>query len=144
MSEQTTSPNEAMSDESRRRLQNLRRGLLHLHKALLDHERDAYEQARGRVEGSGEMLQLVINHEQFAWLRRVSELVVQIDEALDGEEPATESHAAALLRQASELLKPSETGHGFAKKYYDALQRNPDIVLAHAEVSKVLASKFRQ
>jgi len=44
-------------------------------------ERIAYEQVRGRVS-SGELLQLVIEHEQFAWLHRISELVVQIDEML--------------------------------------------------------------
>jgi len=46
---------------------------------LLDTERITYEQVHGRVS-SGE--QLVINHEQFAWLHRISELVVQIDEML--------------------------------------------------------------
>lgn len=139
MSEPTALSNETISDETRQRLRNLRRGLLHLHKLLLERERAAYEQAHGRVESSGELLQLVINHEQFAWLRRVSELIVQIDETLDGDEPGMEANAANLLRQSQDLLKPSETGHGFAKKYYDALQRDPGIVLAHAEVSKLLA-----
>ena len=34
---------------------------------------------------SGELLQLVINHAQFAWLRLISALVVQIDEMLDAD-----------------------------------------------------------
>jgi len=54
---------------------------------LLDTERITYEQVHGRVS-SGE-LQLVINHEQFAWLHRISELVVQIDEMLQADEPVS-------------------------------------------------------
>ncbi|HEX8747210.1 MAG TPA: hypothetical protein VF717_08415, partial [Pyrinomonadaceae bacterium] len=81
------------------RLRDLRRGLLHLHKALLDTERAAYEQAMGRVT-SGELLQLVLNDEQFAWLRFFSELIVRIDEMLDADEPVAEEEAVSLLEQA--------------------------------------------
>jgi len=61
--------------------------LLHLHQTLLDMERKSFETTHGRVN-SGELLQLVLNHEQFAWLRIISALVVQIDEMLDADEPA--------------------------------------------------------
>src|SRR5215207_9393341 len=115
------------------RLRELRRSLLHLHKALLDTERALYEQVMGRVS-SGELLQLVIKHEQFAWLHSISEFIVRIDELLDGDEPVTASDAESLLAQARALLKPSETGGEFERKYYAALQRDPDSVLAHREV----------
>lgn len=52
----------------------------------LEIERNAYEQVRGRVK-SGELLQLVIHHDQFAWLHRSRELVVQIDQILLADEP---------------------------------------------------------
>jgi Mg2+ and Co2+ transporter CorA len=117
------------------RLRELRRVLLHLHKTLLDMERAAYEQMHGSVS-RGELLQLVINHEQFAWLHSISELIVRIDEMLDAEEPATADDAESLLAQARSLLRPSETGDDFARKYYAALQRDPDAVLAHGEVTK--------
>lgn len=119
------------------RLRDLRRLLLRLHKVLLDTERAAYEQLHGRVS-SGELLQLVINHEQFAWLHSISELIVSIDEMLDADEPATAGDVDSLLAQARALLKPSETGKEFEQKYYAALQRYPDAVLAHREVTKVL------
>jgi hypothetical protein len=47
----------------RQRLSELRIKLLHLHKLLLETERLTYEQVRGHVS-AGELLQLVINHEQ--------------------------------------------------------------------------------
>lgn len=119
------------------RLRGLRSGLLRLHKTLLDAERDAYEQTHGRVS-SGELLQLVINHEQFAWLHAVSELIVRIDELLDADEPATAVDADALFAEARALLKPSEAGGGFQRRYYAALQREPAAVLAHRELTLTL------
>jgi hypothetical protein len=121
------------------RLRELRRGLLRLHKLLLDAERAAYEQTHGRVT-SGELLQLVIKDEQFAWLHAISEFIVRIDELLDADEPATTAEAEALLAQARTLLKPSETGADFERKYYAALQSDPDIVLAHRDVMLIMAA----
>jgi hypothetical protein len=106
---------------------------------LLETERIAYEQVRGRVS-SGELLQLVIDDEQFAWLHRISELVVQIDEMLQSDEPVSLDDIQNLIAYVRTLLTPSEVGNTFEKKYYNALQREPGVVLAHAEVSKLLTS----
>ncbi len=121
-------------------LRELRNKLLHLHACLLETERIAYEQVRGRVS-SGELLQLVIEHEQFAWLHRISQLVVRIDEMLSANEPLSLDDVQNLIADARTLIVPSEIGNTFARKYYAALQREPDVVLAHAEVSELLASK---
>ncbi len=77
MNEQSTASSHLLSDALRLRLQRLRRGLLRLHKVLLDGERERYEQVFGRVASSGALLQLVIHDEQFAWLRSISELIVR-------------------------------------------------------------------
>jgi hypothetical protein len=133
-----TIPNDSPAPElTLQSLRELRRGLLHLHKALLDTERAAYEQVYGSVS-SGELLQLVINHEQFAWLHSISELIVRIDEMLDVDEPVMTGDAGTLLAQARALLKPSETGGEFERRYYAALQREPAVVLAHRDVTKIL------
>src|SRR5713101_8591290 len=84
-------------------LNELRSKLLHLHKTLLEMERADFERAFGSLT-SGELLQLVLNHAQFAWLRQISALVVQIDEMLAAEEPATESDVDNLLDQARLLF----------------------------------------
>jgi hypothetical protein len=120
-------------------LSELRRVLLRLHKTLLDAERAAYEQAHGSVS-SGELLQLVINHEQFAWLHSISELIVKIDEMLDADEPVTTGEAQSLLSEARALLKPSETGDEFARKYFSAFQSDPDAVLTHREIMRFLSA----
>jgi hypothetical protein len=46
--------------------------------------------------------------------------------------------AERLIAQAGELLAPNETGTGFAKQYFEAMQRDPDVVLAHARMRKLL------
>ncbi len=120
-------------------LSELRIKLLRLHKLLLDTERVTYEQVRGQVS-RGELLQLVINHEQFAWLHRLSELIVQIDDLLHADEPVTSEAIAALVTDVRILLTPDELGDEFAMKYDAAFQRNPDVVLAHADVVRRLAT----
>jgi hypothetical protein len=137
MTKQTPQSSLAASDDSLERLRHLRRSLLHLHKVLLDDERATYERVHGQVN-SGELLQLVINHEQFAWLHAISELVVQIDEMFDADEPLISEAAASLIENARALLTPSETGNEFERKYFAALQREPDAVLAHREARAFL------
>ncbi|HEY0376956.1 MAG TPA: hypothetical protein VGC87_08370 [Pyrinomonadaceae bacterium] len=136
MAEQSSASDDLAPEATRQRLTNFRRALLRLHKTLLDDKRLAYERVYGQVTG-GELLQLVINHEQFAWLHSISELIVSIDGMLDAEEPMTSADAESLFTQARTLLKPSEDGTDFERKYYAALQRDPDIVLAHREVTKI-------
>jgi hypothetical protein len=127
-------------DPVKQRLTELRNGLLALHKTLLDSERAVYERDIARITSSGELLNLVINDPWFAWLHALSEFVVLIDETLDAEEPPQGMDAERLIAQAWELLAPNENGRGFAKRYFEALQRDPDVVLAHARMRKVLAN----
>jgi hypothetical protein len=137
MSENTTAG--PAPESTLEQLRKLRRGLLSLHKTLLDIERAAYEQAHGRVS-SGELLRLLLGHEQFAWLRPISELVVRIDEMMDADDPLTVEEAESLLDQTRRLLAPSETGSAFERRYYAALQGDPDVVLAHREITLILST----
>jgi len=132
------SPYAAMTEDVRTKLRDLRGRLLHLHKVLLDDARGAYELDRGRVGSSGKLLQLVISDPWFAWLHALSDLIVRIDQSLEHEGPATAADAAALVDQVGRLLTASEDGEGFARRYYEALQRQPAVVLAHADVRRAL------
>ena len=132
---------EPLSDLTRDSLKVLRKGLLQLHKMLLDLERVGYERARGPIGNSYEFLQLVLKDPWFDWLHRLSELIVQIDETLDSRDPEnlpTEEDAQALIERAKLLLTPAEEGSEFQKNYFLALQQSPDVVLLHADLMKVL------
>jgi hypothetical protein len=83
-------------------------------------------------------LQLVIGDPWFAWLHSLSELIVRIDQTAEPDSPATDADAAALINQVEQLLTASETGEGFQRRYFEALQRQPAVVLAHADVRRTL------
>jgi hypothetical protein len=122
-------------------LTDIRIKLLHLHKQLLDTERIRYEQVHGQVS-NGELLQLAIDDDRFAWLHRLSESIVQIDELIHSDEPIASEAIAALIADVRILLTPDEVGNDFAVRYDAAFQRNPDVVLAHADLVTLLATKI--
>ena len=121
---------------AREKLITLRNSLLRIHKTLLDMERHDYEKANGAVN-AGELFRLVIGHAQFAWLHNISEFVVRIDETLSGEAPVTPEDAATAITLARKMFTPSESGDGFQKKYFDAIQREPSVVMEHAELARL-------
>ena len=132
--------NGPLSDLTRDSLKVLRKGLLQLHKMLLDLERVGYERSRGPISNSYEFLQLVLKDPWFDWLHRLSELIVQIDETLDSrdlENVPSEEDAQALIERAKSLLTPAEEGNEFQKNYFLALQQSPDVVLLHADLMRV-------
>jgi hypothetical protein len=132
-----------MTDDSRQRLQNLRIALLSLHKALVDSERVGYENTVGGIKSPNQFLHLLVNDPWFAWLQPLSQLIVAMDEALDAKEPLPDTGADALIKKASQLLVATEAGKGFSRHYFDALQRDPDVVLAHAEAAKLFSPQKR-
>jgi hypothetical protein len=101
----------ALPEATLRHLHDLRRRLLHLHKTLLDMERADFERDFGRLN--------------------------QIDEMLSAEEPATPNDARNLIAQARSLVI-SPADEVFREKYQAALQREPEVVMAHSEVAKLL------
>ena len=127
-----------MSD-FRPRLKKVRDGLLRLHKSLLDSERATYERDVARITNTGQYLDLVLNDPFFQWLRQLSEFIVLIDETMARKDaPATPEEAAALMAQTRTILVPSEDGSGFARRYFEVLQRDANAVLAHRDMLQVL------
>jgi hypothetical protein len=131
---------DSTTDPARQSLIDLRNRLLQLHKILLEDERRTYERVHGRIPSPGAFLQLLLSDSWFAWLRPVTSLVVDIDEVLAGKDPATHEIAEELLLRARALLTETEAGRGLGKGYFDALQRNPDVVVTHGEVMKVFSA----
>jgi hypothetical protein len=127
----------------RDRLTQLREALFQLHKALVDSERVSYEQNIGTIPSANHFLQLLTNDPWFAWLHPLSQLIVAMDEALDAraKTPLTNEAASALIQQTATLLVATEAGEGFARHYFDALQRDPDVVMAHAAAAQIFRAR---
>jgi len=137
----TMTPSEANSSgtndtNAREKLIALRLALLRVHKTLLDMERREYERANGKVT-VGELFRLVIDHQQFGWLHNISEFVVRPDETLAGENPVTAEDVRTGISLARKMFAPSESGDAFQKKYFDAIQSDPAVVIDHAELVRL-------
>jgi hypothetical protein len=125
-----------MNDTDRALLVELRRLLLHLHKTLIDWQRTDYERVHGRLQTT-QLLNILFNDPEFAWLRSMSGLIVRIDETLDSEDSGAELGTGPLMAAARELVAP-EAGSPYAQRYHAALQELPDAVLAHRDLTTLL------
>jgi hypothetical protein len=123
-------------DPHRERLRDLSHRLVRLHKLLLDRERRRHENLHGAIPPR-ELLHLLIADPRFAWLRSLSAMIASIDELVDADGAIGDDHLRAAFRDTYRLLK-SEEGGEFQARYHEAFQDSPEIVMAHADVSKVL------
>ena len=127
------------ANATQQRLTDLRNALLRLHKTLLDSEQRVYEHDVQRINSRGQLLHLVMSDPWFAYLHELSEMVVHIDETAEATEPPPrEADANRLVARARALVTPAEEGTGFAKRYFEALQNYPDVVMAHSDTLRVL------
>jgi hypothetical protein len=131
----------ASHNPARSQLTALSKALLSLHKTLLDSERIGYEQSFGKIETPAAFFQLVMGDPWFAWLRSLSEFVASIDDRLGRKSaPVTAADVDRFAASARELLTPEEGALGFSGHYHTAMQRDPDVILAHAVMIKFLNS----
>src|SRR3990170_61324 len=126
----------AQDSAIRQSLLDFRHALLDLHKTLIDSERAVYEADVGPVQSPHHFFQLLTNDPWFAWLRPISQLIVVIDEVLDAQEPLTDNSIDAVMMESVFLLVPAKSEGAFSTRYLAALQRDPAVVLAHAQVAK--------
>ncbi|HKF40875.1 MAG TPA: hypothetical protein VKB21_07285 [Candidatus Acidoferrum sp.] len=127
---------DARDTPARQKLVALRENLLRLHKSLLEMERRTYEKEHGKVS-AGELFRLVVDDPQFSWLHNISEFVVRIDENLASDEGVSESDSHVAVSLARKIFAPSESGDGFQKKYFDAIQKDPAVVMEHAQLARL-------
>ena len=120
------------------KLKSVRNRLLRLHKTLLEHEKANYEAVNGQIANTGIYLRLVLEDSQFAWLRVLSGLIVEIDEAFDADEPLTDENVNLFAGQIRELLLIGDGKSDFEVKYIVALQNSNSAVQQHSEIADEL------
>src|SRR5512146_1431501 len=126
-------------DPRRRTLLSIRESLVALHGALIVAEQLTYEGINGPVESVDALLSLLQKDPWFTWLHPFADLLVRIDRLLEDECcDITDENLKHLLQEINCLLHPSVEGDGFERAYYEALDRAPDVVLAHFRVRKLL------
>lgn len=129
-----------LADSTRTHLRDLSQKLLRLHRALLDVQRRDHDADSLPVRSKSELLQLVLGDPEFAWLRTLSTLIVQLDELVQTDDLATEDDAKSLVERVRGLVQPGAeaAASDFTDRYKAALQSSPDAVVAHGAVIAVL------
>ena len=126
-------------DPRRSTVLSIRDSLVGLHGALIIAEQHTYERLSGPVPSVDVLLELLQKDPWFTWLHPIADLLVRIDQLLEDDIcEITDDNVAHLLAEIDELLHPSMEGEGFERAYYEALDRAPDVVLAHFRVRKLL------
>ena len=132
-----------MTKTAATKLDKLRAALLQLHKTLLDAQRIRYERENGRVESRGELLALVLEDASFEWLRVLSALIARLDELAEADKVDDKSgDARAEMRGVIERLRTLvrfEGNDGFTGPYREIVDAVPDALVAHVQLSRLLA-----
>ncbi|HKP27930.1 MAG TPA: hypothetical protein VJU15_00910 [Gemmatimonadales bacterium] len=133
----------ARFDPTNSRLANVRDSLAELHRALLDVERRDMELETGRLS-PGAYLQMLLNDPRFAWLRPVGRMVATLDETMHesrklGTAVADDEVEKLCDQVAGVLAIRTRLEAGY--RYRDLMQRDPDVVMAHAAVVNALKSE---
>jgi hypothetical protein len=117
-------------------LSEIRRPLLTLHKAILDHERAVYEKEFGPVTPAA-FLQVLINGSAFRWLTPLSTVIANVDEILDDKEAEAADRLAA-VEGVTGLFSPEQPNNAFLPRYLPLLQADPAILHHHGQVTQLL------
>ena len=118
-------------------LNTVRLLLLELHRVLLAVEREDFERLHGRVTGAS-FLQALTGDPAFAWLRPLTALILTLDEMLETVPDLNEGDRVDGVARIRALLTPDENGDVFQRRYADALQQSPHVLLAHGAVMRAL------
>lgn len=121
--------------EARSALIELSAALRVVHQRLLAAIQRNFEKLHGRVGRPADLLQLAVNDPLFAWLAPLTRQIAGIDElARDGVDAA----AVAAVRAA--ILALLEDESEFRASYLIYLQEEPDVVVAHATLRRLVAA----
>lgn len=120
------------------RLRALRTAVLTLHKAALDAERGRYEQEHGSIGGPQQVLRLVMDDPFFAWLRPLSDFVIQADIRLSDRKVLLPSDVDRFASHLRSMVQSGSETDRFAVEYRRTLQNVPEVVVLHGKLVALL------
>jgi hypothetical protein len=112
--------------------------LLSLHKSLIDFERAGYERIHGPLN-AGQFLNTLLEDENFAWLRKFSMLIVEIDEMFDLKDGITDEMVTANITKIRELISMSDPDEFFRAKYQYGLQNDAEAAAGQGQLKALLS-----
>ena len=123
------------------KLEALREALVELHKEILEAQKIAYEREHGRVRSRGDLLQLVVAHPEFAWIRALSALIAELDEWAESDGEGRDDEVAAVVRALRGLLQPDGSNAEFSARYRPLLEATPEALVAHVRLWRLVTAE---
>jgi hypothetical protein len=90
---------------------------------------------------ASETLQAAADDLRFSWIRAVSVLISELDEAIGTDDSEGRAAVGRVVRQARDLFVPPDPATSFGARYLRALQDHPEVVLAHRDVVAALEGR---
>lgn len=123
------------------RLTALANALRSLHRALAERARRDLETERSTVIQPGAWLAILTTDPQFAWLRSLSELMVDLDVFLEADPEPADDDAAAVRAEVERLIAPlttPDTETDFSRRYWRYVHDEPRVAIVHGEIRQAL------
>lgn len=122
-------------------LAGLAHALRSLHRVLAERARRDLETERLAVIQPGAWLSILTNDPQFAWLRTLSELMVDLDVFLEADPEPADDDAAAIRAEVERLIAPSSVADAetdFSRHYWRYVHDEPTVAVVHGEIRQAL------
>jgi hypothetical protein len=131
-----------MSGDLKQKFKELSAALIELHRQLLMLEAKKLASESGRPMTPYELLHASLNDPKLAWLRFMSELIVNIDTIVDETPNLSSKEASQVADEVSNLLEKPQTtdNRDFWTGYSKYLSENPDIIMKHSQVKALLTN----
>lgn len=124
---------------NRQELDLISRSLSKVHKALLEFQKDMREKSEQKALTPHEVLGLVLTAPDFEWLRMLSTLIVEMDEAVDDKKTDPTEVLLEMRVQIKEIFIDQDKHSEFKAKLMQAMGKSPDLWLCLADLrNKIL------
>jgi len=123
------------------RLTALAHALRSAHRVLAERARRDLETERLTVIQPGAWLSILTTDPRFAWLRALSEMIVDLDVFLETDPAPAEDDAAAIRAEVERLIAPSSvpgTETEFSRQYWHYVHDEPGVAVVHGEIRQLL------
>lgn len=114
--------------------------LLRVHKSLLQYQKEKYESKAEKTLSPYDVLHLSMSHEDFDWLKKITSLVVRMDESLDDETTVISELHKSVLVEVHSLFDDSQLYADFKEKLKVAQSRDPMLVVQVLELKKTIGT----
>lgn len=111
--------------------------LLKLHKVMMDSERELHEGIHGPLSAT-QFLTVLLEDEDFAWLRKFSMLIVEIDEMFAQREGYSEEMVQANHVKVQELVEMRDPDEYFRAKYEYSLRSSAAAAALQSQLQELI------